>query len=78
MRAIAPRPGFNRRSWPQKPPTAAASHLYLLDATRAHWSATSTQGDLDMPKGTEKKKTNNKPKLTVKEKKEKKKKGKTG
>lgn len=31
-----------------------------------------------MPKGTEKKKTQNKPKLTVKEKKEKKKKGKTG
>ncbi|HTU58486.1 MAG TPA: hypothetical protein VMF89_08630 [Polyangiales bacterium] len=35
------------------------------------------KGDLTMPKGTEKKKTNNKPKLTVKEKKEKKKAKKT-
>ena len=78
MRAIAPRSGFKRRRGLQKPPTAAASHLYLADATRAHWSATSTQGDVEMPKGTEKKKTNNKPKLTVKEKKEKKKKSKTG
>ena len=31
------------------------------------------QGELDMPKGQEKKKTHNKPKLTVKEKKAKKK-----
>lgn len=40
--------------------------------------ATRSRGDVAMPKGTEKKKTNNKPKLTVKEKKEKKKKAKTG
>jgi len=37
-----------------------------------------SQGDVEMPKGTEKKKTMNKPKLTVKEKKEKKKKAKSG
>jgi hypothetical protein len=49
----------------------------LVQAPRA-LRATPSQGDVDMPKGTEKKKTQNKPKLTVKEKKEKKKKGKTG
>jgi hypothetical protein len=49
----------------------------LRKATRARRAAPS-KGDVDMPKGTEKKKTNNKPKLTVKEKKEKKKKSKTG
>jgi hypothetical protein len=49
----------------------------LAHAPRA-LCATPSQGDVDMPKGTEKKKTTNKPKLTVKEKKEKKKKAKTG
>jgi hypothetical protein len=49
----------------------------LAVAARAH-RATPSKGEVDMPKGTEKKKTTNKPKLTVKEKKEKKKKAKSG
>ena len=49
----------------------------LAAAARTH-RATPLKGGVDMPKGTEKKKTLNKPKLTVKEKKEKKKKAKSG
>lgn len=54
-------------------------NLHLQQATSSILSSMRAQTArrlskvIDMPKGTEKKKTNNKPKLTVKEKKEKKK-----
>ena len=46
-----------------------APNLVTMETRRSLTTRTHRKGELPMPKGQEKKKTNNKPKLTVKEKK---------